>query len=458
MKPISTNDAAVVARRYRADPAAFCREVLGGDAPWSRQLEVLESVRDHRRTAVRSGHGVGKSWTVARAALWWLYTRPRSVVISTAPTERQVREVLWREIARACRNATMPLGGKMLTSKIHLDDDWFAMGVSTDEAERFQGFHSEHLLVVFDEAAGIPRRMWEAAEGMLSSAGSRMLAVGNPTAPSGAFHAACTSGSWRSLRIGCDEAAGEAARLGLRRLVSTEWIEERRRDWGADSPVYMSRVLGEFPPTAEAGLVPFEWIGAALARGADAKGEGRPMLGVDVARYGRDRTALVLRRGADVSEAKTFRELDLMEVTGRIVRAVRQWNVSWSDVFVDAAGLGAGVVDRLHEQGYPARGCNFAERASDAAEFENLRAEVYWRLREAMSPGAAEPLSIAPSLDELADELRWINYRVGSSGRLIIESKDRIRAAEGASPDLADALALTFAGYADEEAPGLWVI
>ena len=130
-------EAARILATYAARPLAFCEDVLGGERPWSRQAEVLEAVRDHRRTAVRSGHGVGKSWTVARLALWWLYTRPRSAVITTAPTERQVREVIWREIARAYRASRVPLGGRLLRSRIQLDDDWFALGCSTDEAERF---------------------------------------------------------------------------------------------------------------------------------------------------------------------------------------------------------------------------------------------------------------------------------------------------------------------------------
>ena len=462
MKPILTSEAAAVAARYRPDPVAFCTEVLGDERPWSRQREILEAVRDHRRTAVRSGHGVGKSWTIARLALWWLYTRAHSAVVTTAPTERQVREVLWREVARAHRSSALPLGGKLLRTRIELDTDWFAIGVSTDEAERFQGFHSAHLLVLFDEAAGIPRRMWEAAEGMLSSSGARMLAVGNPSAPSGPFFAACSSPGWRRIRIGCPEAAAEAKRLGLSRLVSAEWIAERRRDWGADSPVYRARVVGEFPETVESGLVPAEWIAEALESGEavepeDVRGR-RAVLGVDVARYGDDSTAMVLRRGSAVVDAAAFKGIDTMAVAGKVVRAVRMWDVDWHDVFIDATGLGAGVVDRLRELGYPVAECNFAARASNPAEFENLRAEIYWRLRTALSPSAEARLAIDPKIEALARELLWIRYRVNSSGRIQIESKERIKSAEGASPDMADALALTYAGYTAEEAPGLWVI
>ena len=458
----SADDAARVAGVYSEDPVAFCTDVLGDERPWARQAEMLEAVRDHRRTAVRSGHGVGKSWTVARAALWWLYTRPWSAVITTAPTERQVREVIWREIARAHGASRVSLGGRLLTSRIQLDADWFALGCSTDEAERFQGFHSASLLVIFDEAAGIPRRMWEAAEGMLSSRGSRMLAVGNPAAPSGPFFSACSSPEWRHIRVSCEEAAREAARLGLSRLVSAEWIDERRRSWGGDSPVFRARVLGEFPTTVESGLVPAEWVAAALARrpqgDAEASSDDRPVMGGDVARFGDYLTAIVLRRGARVAEAQTFAGIDTMEVAGQIVRAARAWGVDWHDVHVDETGVGAGVVDRLREQGHYVSGHNFAASAANGAEFENLRAEIYWRLRTALSPSATEALAIEHRLDGLARQLLWIRYRVNSSGRIQIESKDRIRAVEGSSPDLADALALTFAGYMEREAPGLWVI
>jgi len=459
-----TTEAGRVRARYAGDPVAFCSEIIGGDRPWSRQTEVLEAVRDHRRTAVRSGHGVGKSWTCARVALWWLLTRASSVVITTAPTERQVREVLWREIGRAYAGSRVPLGGKLLSAKMQLAPDWFALGCSTDEAERFQGFHSEHLLVIFDEAAGVPQRMWEAAEGMLSSGGSRMLAVGNPTAPSGPFHSACQSAEWRQVCVSCEEAAREAGRLNLKRLVSEEWIAERRRDWGVDSPVFRARVLGEFPSTAESGLIPGEWIAEATERGKSAEGdeEGRRgervALGVDVARFGADSTAMVLRRGARVLETLTFHGLDTMEVAGKVVRMARKHSVDWRDVYVDACGLGAGVVDRLREQGFGVPEVNVSVSARNSAEFENLRAELYWRLRDALSPSGAQRLALGPEAGALARQLHWIRYRVSSSGRIRIEAKDRIRALEGASPDLADALALTYAGYSEQEAPGLWVI
>ena len=156
-------------QRCQADPLFFSRHVLGGEQPWGKQQQITLSVRDNERTAVPSGFAVGKTWVAARIVLWFLFSFPHSLVITTAPTWRQVENVLWAEIRRQHLTSVKPLGADILRTQIKIADDWFAIGVSTDEPAKFQGFHAEHVLLIFDEAGGISREIWDAAEGQTTN-------------------------------------------------------------------------------------------------------------------------------------------------------------------------------------------------------------------------------------------------------------------------------------------------
>ncbi|HHW15378.1 MAG TPA: hypothetical protein GXX28_10680, partial [Firmicutes bacterium] len=145
-------------RRFRRDPVWFVRSVLGAE-PWAKQAEILEAVRDHPRVAVRSCHGVGKSFTAGQVILWFLYSFMPSIVLSTAPTWRQVEKLVWKEVRASYRRARVPLGGNLLPKRPEIQivqDQWYAVGLSTNYPDRFQGFHEENILVVVDEAAGVP--------------------------------------------------------------------------------------------------------------------------------------------------------------------------------------------------------------------------------------------------------------------------------------------------------------
>jgi reverse gyrase len=139
---------------YQKNPVAFLREVLGVE-PWSKQEQIIESVRDNSNTCVASGHGVGKTFISACATLWFLCTHYGARVITTAPTNRQVESILWAEIWNLYKNSVVPLGGRLLKTSLNLEEKWFALGLSTDDPDRFQGHHSAHLLLVMDEAPGI---------------------------------------------------------------------------------------------------------------------------------------------------------------------------------------------------------------------------------------------------------------------------------------------------------------
>jgi len=436
--------AKLVLDRAQRDPVFFVRHVLGGD-PWEKQEEVLNAVRDHRRVAVRACHGVGKTKVAAWVALWFLYCHRNSKVITTAPTWHQVENLLWREIHAAHATSRIPLGGKVLQTQIELGKQWFALGLSTDKPERFQGFHAENILLIVDEASGVDQRIFEAAEGFLTSPGAKLLLIGNPTQLSGEFYNAFRSSLYHKIHISAFDSPNlKAGKIVRPYLVTPEWVEEKRIKWGEDSPMWYSRVLGEFPEQGDDTLIPLAWIEAAQRRWreymkSEPKGDEPVELGVDVARYGSDSTVIVVRRGICAEIARVIRGQDTMQVAGAVIDVLRSTGAAVAKV--DVVGLGAGVVDRLKEQKQPVREMNAGEAAYDKERFVNRRAEWYWALRERFQAG---DIAIPPD-DELAAQLASLKYKFDSRGRIQTESKEDMRKRGLPSPDKADALVLAFA-------------
>ena len=185
------------------NPEFFTRKILNKTL-WSTQYEILTAVRDNPRTAVRSCHGIGKTFTAAMCILWFLYSHEKAIVLSTAPTWRQVEKLIWKEIRSAYREAIIPLGGSLAPKapELHLIfNEWYAAGISTNEPERFQGFHEENILVVVDEAAGVNIEIFEAIEGILTSTGARLLLIGNPNSIGTPFYDAFTKPGFKTFHI-----------------------------------------------------------------------------------------------------------------------------------------------------------------------------------------------------------------------------------------------------------------
>ena len=249
-----------------ADPVRFAEEVLGVQL-WSKQREALEAVRRERRVAVKSGNGLGKDFTAAVAVLWYLQQHDPAIVLSTAPTFRQVRHVLWRQIHSLYRRASDTLGGKMLDTRWELAEDRYALGLSATDADQFQGFHSANMFVVVDEAEGVDETIYEAVESVMTSANTRLLLIGNPTTTSGGFHRAFhrERGIYRTITISALESPNVA--LGSRR--------HPRPDHGGMGGGTAGHLGGEQPavPGAHPGGVPGAGRGQP-DRGARHRGGG----------------------------------------------------------------------------------------------------------------------------------------------------------------------------------------
>jgi phage terminase large subunit len=445
--------------RYRIlppDPDAFVRfsrEVLR-ERPYDVQERILRSVAVNRQTGVASATGVGKTRGAAVAALTWCYTGPYRTVVTTAPTGRQVRELMWKEIRKLYRVASesgMPLGGHLppRAPELRIEEDWGIIGFSSSDEVNLQGFHSPGgTLFILDEAVGVKEGHWEAIGSTLTGSHDRMLALGNPTQPSGKFRELFK----RKGRANCFHVsafdtpnllAGEVVIPGL---VTREWVEDRREEWGETSPMWRSRVLGQFPEEGDNVLVPLSWIDAAQERWRDTVYEGLVPTdgvveaGLDVARMGSDKS--VMARVLFGPTSTWFHELakkakaDTMEVAGWAVHAMREQQVL--RVRVDADGIGAGVYDRLIEQGLPVVEMRGGFRATDPQRFVNARSE--W-----LRPDAAVPISLPPD-DALAYQATSLRFRQDSAGRIAIESKDEWRKRTGkSSPDELDAVAYAYA-------------
>ena len=434
-------------------PVPFAQDVLKVKL-WGKQEDVLSALVNHRRVAVKSGNGLGKGFCASVAILWFLYYHEPAIVLSTAPTFRQVQHVLWRQIRRLHRRASDVLGGKMLDTRWELAEDRYALGLSADSGDQFQGFHCDNLLIVVDEAEGVDDDIYEAIEAVMTSADPRLLLIGNPTTVSGAFRRAFYQERhlYHTITISALESPNVLAdKVVIPGLTSAQWVDEHRETWGEDNPIYRARVLGEFPDQAEDTLIKLSDIETASRRepmagvtnAAEAVTTGSAdvqdvVLAVDVARFGSDRSVILRRRGDLVEEIRTFHKLDTMQLVGWVVSAIKDSQPAM--VYVDEIGVGAGVVDRLREQGHRVRGINVARRAQQEDLFANLRAQGYWQLRERFASGT---ISI-PADNQLMGELAALRYSYDSRGRILLESKESMRQRGLPSPDKADALMLAY--------------
>ncbi len=441
----------------------FASDILGVQL-WHKQEEVLRAVERERRVAVKSGNGLGKDFTAAVAVLWYVHAHDPAIVLSTAPTFRQVRHVLWRQIHRLYRGASDVLGGRMLDTRWDLAEDRYALGLSANDADQFQGFHCENMLVVVDEAEGVAESIYEAVEAVMTSAKPTLLLIGNPTTSSGGFHRAFhrERGIYETITISALESPNvEEGSIVIPGLTTPAWVEERRKMWGEGSAMFRARVLGEFPDRGEDNLISVSDIEDAtyppgeVPTGevpADTGGHQPAVVGVDVARFGADRTVIVVRRGATVVDMQVFHGFANTEVADEVQAVVHEQRPK--QLNVDATGVGSGVVDILNKEGHPVYGFHGAGAPVDEADTcANLRAEGYWTLARRFRDHTIR----IPRDAELTAELASLRFRYNSRGKVLMESKESIKRRGLPSPDRADALMLAFLNVELPLEPPTWM-
>lgn len=456
---LKSEDVEKFQQRIREDPIFFAEKILGKPL-WEKENEILTSIRDYPEVAVKSCNASGKTFTSARVVHWWLLGNVDSVVITTAPTGRQVKDILWREIKQAVAGKPFYPKDSILETKINIDNKWFALGLSTDQPDQFQGFHSAHLLAIVDEASGVEGNIFEAIDGLKPN---RVLLTGNPLKNTGRFADEFKDKSVKKISISAFDtpnliASGyntfEKFESDWKNLSEVEILKKNRvaipglvtlndavkiaRRYGIESDVFRVRVLGEFPKSEQDSFISIDEISHAMNREVEIPFGWPKVMGVDVARFGGDRTVFTVRQAGKVIRKEVLVKRDLMEIAGNIIRIAQKEEIQPRDIAVDAIGVGAGVVDRLHEQGFRVQGVNVASQPEDKEHYANLRAELYSKVKEWLKTGDL------PRDDDYY-ELANIKFHFNSKGKLQMESKENMKKRGIESPDVADSLMLTFA-------------
>jgi len=430
--------------QYAENPVAFAREVLGMTL-WEGQERMLTAAATSKKVSIRSGHKISKSTTAAVIVLWRTLCRPDARTIITAPTARQVKNIIWREVRRWHSKRQLP--GEMFDDPAtgFRYGDAEAQGFSTDQPERMAGVSGADLMFILDEASGIGEEIFEAIEGNMAG-GARLFMISNPTQTSGTFYRSHTTERhlWHTIHISSEETpnalTGESIIPGL---ATAEWVAEKKAQWGIDSPLYQVRVKGNFPSQAENSVMGLGLIEAACARWEDATDLAPLRLGVDVARFGDDATVIQAVRGSKALPPRELRKFDTVEVAGFVLetaRAMRRGNEPVR-VKIDDGGLGGGVTDILNHSeeakllGLEIIPLNAGSSATDPL-YVRLRDQLWFGLKEWLEDGAI------PNDADLVADLVAPLYSFSTAGKLLVESKKDMKKRLKRSPDRADALAL----------------
>ena len=444
-------------------------ENFTGPRKWQR--EVLRELGDHIkqnngkidyetfRMAVSSGRGIGKSALVSWLVIWMLTTRIGSTTIVSANSETQLRSVTWAEITKWLAlalnshwfevSATRVMPAKWLTELVERDLKkgtryWGVEGRlwSEENPDAYAGVHNfDGVMLIFDEASGIADAIWAVAAGFFTENTPHRfwLAFSNPRRNTGYFYEAFNAKRdfWRNKTV--DARSVE----GTDKAVYEQIIQE----YGPDSVQAHVEVYGEFPSAGDDQFVPVHLVDDAMGRPRYKDASAPIILGVDPARFGADATVIAVRQGRDIVAIKRYRGDDTMEVVGRVIEAIEEYNPAL--VVIDEGGLGAGVVDRLKEQRYKVKGVNFGNKSSKPIMYGNKRAEMWGAMREWLKSASIPPDKV------LKTDLISPLMKPDSKGTIYLEGKKEMKARGLASPDAADAIAVTFAFPVASRASGV---
>jgi hypothetical protein len=463
----------------------FAKDVLKVNLD-PEQQEILTSVQKNKMVSVASGTARGKDFVAAVAAICFLYLTPKfnkagilvenTKVALTAPTGRQVENIMYPEITRLF-NAAKVLPGRLVGNDIRTEhEEWFLTGFKADEHnhEAWSGFHAVNTMFVVTEASGIGEDTFAAIEGNLQG-NSKILIVFNPNNSIGYAAQSMKSSRWQSFRLDDLTAPNVIQKkIVIPGQVDYDWVKDKVETWceqirpeeidegkgdfefegSAYSPndLFRVKVRGMFPEVSEDVLIPYRWIELANERWkASDKSfrDGTHKIGVDIAGMGRDSSVICHRYGHFVLPFDVYQsggKAEHMKIAG-IVKNMLFGN---SEAYIDTIGEGAGVYSRLVEQNVKkAFSCKYSEAATDLHdvtgqyEFANMRAYLFWAVRDWLNPANKSKACLPPN-PEFTKEAVQIKYQVQSSGKIIIEKKEDIKKRIGRSTDYFDALANTF--------------
>lgn len=453
------------------DPLAFIRmafpwrqpgtplEHFDGPRQWQR--DILIDMRDHIkanngridfemfRLAVASGRGIGKSALVSWIILWFLSTRIGSTTVVSANSEAQLRSVTWSELTKWSAmainshwfetSATKLTPAKWLAESVERDLNkgtryWYCEGRlwSEERPDSFAGIHNhDGVMLIFDEASGIPDAIWSVSNGFFTENTPNRFwcAFSNPRRNNGTFYECFNSKRdfWSTRVIDARTVEGTDKNL----------YDQIIAEYGEDSYQAAVEVRGAFPSAGDDQFIGSSLVDAAMNREKWNDPTAPIIIGVDPARFGADSTVIAVRQGRDIIALKKHKGADTMEVVGHVITAIENYQPAL--VVVDEGGLGAGVVDRLKEQRYKIKPVNFGASSKNRAAFGNKRSEMWNDMRLWLQTASI------PKDKFLKADLIGPMAKPDSSGRIFLESKKDMKARGLASPDAADAIAVTFA-------------
>lgn len=474
---ISKAGTAALWSRYADDPVAFTQDVLH-ETVWSKQREIMYSVRDNKRTAVPACHAPGKSHVASRIIAWWGTVHPPGTarIVTTASTFRQVKNVLWPHLRRVIARHDLPGETNLVEWKI--DGETVADGFSPADHDEtaVQGIHAPHLLIVVDEAGGISPILGRALEALMTGGHTRLLVLGNPPVDAEGtwFEQACNSPLYNVIPIPAEATpnwTGEDAGIChacppevpehsvASHLVDREWVTDVVSEFGEDSAFVEARVHARFPRQTANKVIPLAWAEQALDN-PEPDSDERIRLGVDVASDGGDEFVIAAYDRGTVSvwhRSSGQANANAVDVAGVVLERIRQAEAEHKErrvqepvrVKIDSIGVGWAVVSVLErwrdEQMHSADiiPVNVAEKASEPTKFANQRAEAWWNARQMLQPGPDGSQRLRLDTDRRGlSQLAGPMYRSDSSGRIVIESKKDMKRRGVGSPDRADAMLL----------------
>ena len=463
---------AEIARLKGKGAASFLHDPLGfidayvqfppGEGLTAYQRDIIGGFPEAKRLAVRGCRGMGKSTTASLLILGFAATRDAAgidwKVMTTAGSWHQLESYLWQEITKWARRIDWAKMGRpepnerteLMKTKFRLKYG-FVDAASPDTPQKIEGLHSDHVMVVLDEAKIIDTETFNSVEGALSGArkGSGReayaLAISTPGEPAGRFydmhrHAKGLE-NWQARHV----TVAEAIAAGR---IDPDWVEQMKLLWGESSALYQNHVLGEFCADDEDAIIPLSWVEAAVERWRKWDLDGRPeqdgprIAGVDIATTGKDHTAIALRYGDVIAGFRTYTRADTMETAGN-VKVVLDADHEMRAV-VDSRGVGSGTYHRLREMGLKVDPFDASAKATrrdrtGQLSFKNLRAAAWWHCRDLLDPSANATLALPPD-DELIGDLTCVHKKIFSDGKILAELKDDVRKRIGRSTDKGDAV------------------
>lgn len=446
------------------DPVIWAKEKAGIEL-WSKQQEIVQSLEKNKQVAVRSAHGTGKSLLAAVLACWWIDTHPvgSAYVISTAPSRQQVHSVLWEEMRNIHQKAE-------LQGEIQTSDKWIIrnsegvlkeVGIGRRPADHqpysFQGIHRDAVLFILDEAGGIPKWLWDAGIAITTNEQCRILAIGNPDDPNSEFKNKFDkdeNGAWHNIKISIFDSPNftgeEVSETAKKRLSDHTYVETAEREWGIGTPLWQSKVLGDFPDEDDSAVIPVSWVEEAFNRydlfddlpEVDVPElERSKVVSVDVAYTGRDSTVITKYKEPRFEKPEAFHPKSQKEL---FLLITERTNKMLDKIVIDVGGgYGSGVYEMLTDAGYNVVAFNGGTKTTkqDATRkfsFTRVRSAAFWNVREKLNPASEHGICL-PRMDEIRKDLTIPKYDI-QLDKIQVETKDSIRKRLRRSTDYGDTI------------------